>query len=66
MLHDAPDRRAVRARLDAERRRLRHARLANQVMDLAVYYQQQAGLPMLPAGPARCPEGCPWCGRWAA
>jgi hypothetical protein len=59
------DRRAARDRLAAERRRLQHARLANQVMDLARYYRTRRGLPMVPAGPTRCAPGCPGCRRAA-
>jgi hypothetical protein len=65
MLPDTRDRRAARDRLASERRRLRQARLAHQVMDLAVYYAKRRGLPILPAGPAACAPGCPWCGWWA-
>jgi hypothetical protein len=67
MLPGPRDRRSARDRLAAERRRLRHARLADQAMPLAVHYRQGAGMRMLPAGPTRCPRDCPWCeGRWAA
>jgi hypothetical protein len=63
--HDA-DRRVARDRLAVQRRRLAYARLANQAMNLAVYYRKRWGLPMLPAGPAACIPGCPRCDWWAA
>jgi hypothetical protein len=66
MLPRDRDRRAARNRLAAERRRLRHARLADQVMPLSFYYRQRAGLPIVPPGPTRCPRSCLWCWPWAA
>lgn len=60
------DRLAARERLAQQRRRLRHAQLAHQAMNLAAWQQRSAGLPPLPLGPARCPTTCPWCSgrRW--
>jgi hypothetical protein len=46
----------------SERRRLHHARMADEAMPLAAFYRQRnALLPMLPAGPASCPDGCRYC-----
>ena len=52
------DRLAARERLREQEHRRRHARAADAVMNLAMYYRQRPGLPMLPPGPSRCPPAC--------
>jgi hypothetical protein len=59
-------RQAARERLRRQRHQRDHARAADRLMPLAEFYRQRPGLPMLPPGPPRCPDGSPHWWGWAA